>query len=175
MTSVIIITIVITLIFALVIAVIAITYFLDLNSDMKDTLKFLEITDWEIIQNEDEPLFFLVISSENIPQTLKTKYVGYGFGWLYKDSEKLYGYTTIIHFDKWHTESITIDDSKQFCIDNAEFVISNVIINQNKIKVIVEQSDLTDFDRIISYEIIKDDTCHLGFGGKIIEQHELRK
>ncbi len=165
---------IITLIFAIVITVIAITYFLDLNSDMKDTLKFLEIADWEIIQNEDEPLFFLIMSSENIPQTLETKYVGYGFGWLQKDSEKLHGYTTNIHSDKWHTESITIDDSKQFCLDNAEFVISNVMINQNKIKVIVEQSDLTYFDRIISYEIIKDDTCHLGLGGRIIEQHELR-
>jgi hypothetical protein len=166
---------VITLIFALVIVVIVIIPFIDLNSNIKDTLKFLEITDWEIIQNEGEPLFLSVMVLENIPKTLERNYVGYGFGWFYEDSEKLYGYATNIHSDKWHTESVTIDNTKQFCVDDAKSVISNVVINQNKIKVIIEQNNLTDFDRIISYEITKEDSCHLGFGVKIIEQHKLRK
>ena len=93
-----------------------------------------------------------------------------------ESSEKLHGYTTNIHSDsKWHTESIIINNAKQFCFDDAELVISNVMIDQNKIKVIVEQSDSTYFDKIISYEIIKDNNCHLGYAGKIIDEYKIIK
>ena len=44
------------------------------------------------------------------------------------------------------------------------------MIDQNKVNVIVEQNNSTDFDRIISYEIIKDNSCHLGLAGKIIDE-----
>jgi len=68
-----------------------------------------------------------------------------------------------------------IDNARQFCFDDAELVISNVMIDQNKVNVIVEQYDSTDFDRIISYEIIKDNNCHVGFAGKIIDEYKFRK
>ena len=90
--------------------------------------------------------------------------------------EKLNRHTTNIHSNsKQHTESITIDNAKQFCFDDAKLVESNVIINQNKINVIVEQNDSTNFDKIISYEIIKDDNCHLGYAGKIIDEYKIIK
>ena len=152
--------------------VIAIIYF----AGFEDTQEFLKITNYEIIQNENSPLFLSVMVSEKIPEKLDTNYLGYGFGWFNESSEKLYGYTTNIHSEsKWHTESIVINDTRQFCFDDAELVISNVMINQNKINVIVEQYDSTDFDRIISYETIKDSNCHLGFAGKIIDEYKIRK
>ena len=151
-----------------IIAASGIIYF----TDFKDTQKFLEITDYEIIQKENSPLFLSVTVSENIPPVFDVN--NYGFGWLGYDSEKLSGYTTNIHSDsKWHTESITINDVKQFCFDDAKLVISNVIINENKINVIIEQSDTTNFDRVISYQIVKDDNCHLGFAGIIIDEYKI--
>ena len=49
------------------------------------------------------------------------------------------------------------------------------MIDQNKINAVVEQYDSTDFDKIISYEIIKDDNCHLEFAGIIIDEYKFRK
>ena len=155
------------------IVMIVIIYFV--GFDIESNQKILEITDYEIIQNENSPLFLSVMVSENIPERLGTNYLGYGYGWLSEDSEKLYGYTTSIHSDsKWHIELITIDNARQFCFDDAELVIiSNVVINQNKINVIVEQNDSTIFDKIISYEIIKDNNCHFGYAGKIIDEYKV--
>ena len=45
---------------------------------------------------------------------------------------------------KWYTKSIVIDNSKQFCFDDAELVTSNVVINQNEIKVIIKQNNSTE-------------------------------
>ena len=90
-----------------------------------------------------------------------------------EDSEKLSEYISNIHSDsKWHAESIVINDAKQFCFDDAK-VASNVMINQNKINVVVNQYDSTDFDRVISYDIIKDDSCHLGCAGIIIDEYKI--
>ena len=60
---------------------------------------------------------------------------------------------------------------KQFCFNDAK-VTSDVIINQNKINV-VNQYDSTDFDRVISCEIIKDDSCHLEFAVIVIDEYKI--
>ena len=126
-----------------------------------------------IIANESSPLFLSVIVSENIPEKTGINNSGYGFVWLSENSGKLYGYTINTHTDsKWHTESIVINNIQQFCFDDAKLVKSNVTIDQNKINVIIEQYDSTDFDRIISFGILKDSNCHLGFAGKIIDEYK---
>ena len=90
-----------------------------------------------------------------------------------EDSEKLSGYISNIHFDsKWHTESITIHCKTVLQFNDVK-VASDVIINQNKINVVVNQYDSTDFDRVISDEIIKDDSCHLEFAGIIIDEYKI--
>ncbi len=89
-----------------------------------------------------------------------------------KDWEKLSGYISNIHSNsKWHTESITIHCKTVLQFNDVK-VASNVIINQNKINV-VNQYDSTDFDRVISYEIIKDDSCHLEFTGIVIDEYKI--
>ena len=65
-------------------------------------------------------------------------------------------------------------DTESITIDNAELVISNVMIDQNKINVIIEQYDSTNFDKIISFEIVNNN-YHLGFAGKIIDEHKIKK
>ena len=166
----------ILVIIAIGIAVLSI-YFAGFADSNENAQKFLDITDYNIIQNQNSPLFLSVMVSEKIPEILETDYQGYGFALLNSDGEKLDGYFSNIHLDSiaptWHTESIIIDDAKQFCFDDAEFVISNVMIQENNIKVIVEQNDMRYFDRIISYEIIKDSNCHLGYAGKIIDEYKL--
>ena len=49
------------------------------------------------------------------------------------------------------------------------------MIDQNKVNVIVEKYDSTNFDRIISYEIVKDSNCHLRFAGIIIDEYKFKK
>ena len=158
------------IVIGIVIAIIYFAGFLEIEN-----AQFLDIIDYNIIQNENGLLFLSVMVSEKIPELLETDYQGFGFGWLNKDGEKLNGYISNIHLDSiapaWHTELITIDDAKQFCFDDAKFVISKVSIQENNIKVIVEQNDMEYFDRIISYEIIKDNNCHLGYAGKIIDEY----
>ena len=44
-----------------------------------DTGKFLEIIDYEIIANENSPLFLSVMVSENIPEKTGINNSGYGF------------------------------------------------------------------------------------------------
>ncbi|MCE2507351.1 MAG: hypothetical protein J4F36_12970 [Nitrosopumilaceae archaeon] len=136
--------------------------------------RFLEITDYKIIQDQSAPLFLSVIVSKEIPKTLDTNISGYGFAWFEEKDGTLQGYATNIHSEsKWHTESIKINDAKQFCFDNAELIISNVMIEQNQVKVIVEKSDSTEFDRVISYHIIEDNSCHLGFAGRVIDEYKI--
>lgn len=162
---------------AIITAAVLIIYFAGFADSNENAQKFLDIIDYNIIQNENGLLVLSSTVLEKIPEITKTDYQGFGFGWLNKDGEKLNGYISNIHLDSiapaWHTEKITIDDAKQFCFDDAEFVISNVMIQENNIKVIVEQNDIKDFDRIISYEIIKDSNCHLGYAGKIIDEYKL--
>ena len=152
---------------AIIIAIIiSIIYF----AEFEENQKFLEITDYEIIENENSQLFLSVMVSENIPE-ITINDSGYGFAWLSENSGKLNGYTTNTHTNsQWHTESITIDNVQQFCFDDARLVKSNVTVDQNKINVIVEQYDSINFDRVISFEIIKDNNCHLGLAGKIIDE-----
>ena len=153
-----------------------IIYFAVFLEIQTDTIRFLDIIDHNIIQNENGLLFLSAMALEKIPEISETNYQGFGFGWLNKDGEKLSGYISNIHLDSiapiWHTELITINDTRQFCFDDAEFVISNVMIQENNIKVIVEQNDMRYFDRVISYEIIKDSNCHLGYAGKIIDEYK---
>ena len=146
--------------------VISIIYF----AVFEENQKFLEIIDYEIIEDKGSPLFLSVMISQNISE-IGINNSGHGFAWLSENSGKLNGYTTNTHTDsQWHTESITIDNVKQFCFDDARLIISNVTVDQNKINVIIEQYDSTNFDRVISFEIIRDDNCHLGFAGKIIDE-----
>ena len=148
-----------------IVVVIGIIYFIGFENSEK-----LEITDYEIIANDSNPLFLSVMISENISE-IGINNSGYGFAWLSESSGKLNGYTTNTHSDsQWHTESITIDNAKQFCFDDAILIKSNVKVDQNKINVIIEQYDLTNFDRVISFNIIRDDNCHLGFAGKIVDE-----
>ncbi len=146
-----------------IVVVIGIFYFVGFENSGN-----LEIIDYEIIVDENSPLFLSIMVSENISEINNS---GYGFAWLTENSGKLNGYTTNTHSDSaWHTESISIDDEKQFCFDDAKLIISNVKVEENKINVTLEQYDLTNFDRVISFENIRDDNCHLGFAGKIIDE-----
>jgi len=150
------------------VGIIAVIYFIWFEGMESDDQGFLDIVDYNIIQIENSPIFLSVTVSDNIPNIQDAQ--NYGYGWLSYDSEKLSGYITNTHADsKWHSESITINDTRQFCFDNIQNVISNVTINKNKIKVVIEKNDSTNFDKVISYEIIEDSNCHLGFAGKIID------
>ena len=152
----------------------AIAYFAIFSEDT-DSMKFLDIADYEIISNESSPLFLSVTVLQDIPERLEIGNEGYGFGWMLKEDQKLYGYISNIHTgSEWHTEYISIDDAEKFCFDSADLIISKVMIDKNKINVIIEQNDLQDFDRIITYNITKDDNCHYGFAGKIIDEFEIK-
>ena len=139
-------------------------------TSQNDSYTFLKIIDYEIIQTQGYPLLLSVITSENIPEKKDDSVEGYGFGWFSK-SDVLTGYTLNVHSgsDKWHNESITIQDKENFCFDNAEIIIGNAKIKQNKLSVIIEMNDIENFDRVISFVILKDKNCHLGFAGKVID------
>ena len=150
----------------------AIAYFA--ISEDTDSDGFLDIADYEIISNDSSPLFLSATVLQNIPERLELGNEGYGFGWMIKEDQKLYGYISNIHTgSEWHTEYISIDDSEKFCFDSADLIISKVMIEKNKINVVIEQNDIPSFDRVITYSITKDDNCHYGFAGEIIDEVEI--
>ena len=149
---------------------VAIAYFA-LYSEDKDTVEFLDIVDYDVALNENSPIFLSATANGNIPETLEPGNEGYGFGWFYEESGKLVGYTTNIHQgSSWHTESVSIEDAKTFCFDDVELAISKVMIDENKIDVVVDKQDTAKLDRAMSYQIIKDDSCKFGFAGIIVDE-----
>ena len=161
-----------TIIFGLLVLFIAIIAITHTPVEPTEDNSFLHISNYEIIAESGKSLFLSVTVDSPIPES-KTDF---GYVWLYHNSTT--GYITNIHStDSWHSERISIDinkDTNSFCFDDIIPINSNVMINSTTLNAVIHDSADISFDKVISYTIIPDESCHYGYAGIILDEMVIR-
>jgi len=142
-----------------------------------------QINEFQIEQ--ENVLFLTAITAGIIPQTieeLSTYPEGFGYGWIgqtYVEETKhnfTLGYLANIHPVggapvNWHPEAVNLSprNETEFCIDSVVTIVGDVTIAGNQIKVVATPHYAVKLDKVISYELVKDGSCHIGYVLKILD------
>ena len=90
------------------------------------------------------------------------------------------GYFANIHQTKnapvnWHSEAVSLSprNETELCIYKVVTVASNVSIIGNQIKVESSSHYAVKLDKVISFEIVKENSCHYGYLVKVLDSKSL--
>ena len=140
-----------------------------------------QINEFQIEQ--ENGLFLTVAAAGIIPQTIEELSYpeGFGYGWIgqtyVEEHNFTLGYLANIHPElvgvsgKWHPEAVNLSprNETEFCIDMVVMIGGDVTIAGNQIKVVATPHYAVKLDKVISYELVKDGSCHMGYVLKILD------